>query len=584
MVNPSTLDAVTLALRAAMQSGVSLEQIAVQLELTSPTFTPDLVARLDGVDGFVAASLRRDTASPAKAHQGAFPPDHAGENLMEESDWVALRDRVLLPTSASNLVTSEQTRREFLEGARLLRFDGERAIGGRRPQPQQLFIADILNAGHQRNTLLIPRRSSKSTSVNAVGVGRAAYREDYRVGILTMTSGKAGRKRFLKDVATPIEALYRDKRARPFRVSRIAGMEGLQFPEGGSIDWLSTLDDVRGEAFDLFILDESGEPNDPEYIAEARAAVLPTLDTRPGSQVVTIGTAGRFRTGNMLWDSLVTGRAGTGGIAAWHFPERVSEEELSDWEPTEDNPEGRARELVELHHPGVGTLTTLDSIRENFEEFSREKFAREYGGIFGTIGEATGLIDPIKWAEAGTGADLPTPPEDFEFAIVAHPDQLSGSIVAAWRDDQGRAVLLLLDSKRGVEWLRKSSVYFARKYSRAMTYDSASPVLGRFVTGWERLRPRPKMNPLGFMDVKKAAALITDEIERGKVVHFRQPELDDAAKKVVKRKAGVNGWALGRDPKKPEDDITSFEAAAIALLAYDEAKPKTKQLRGRIAT
>lgn len=548
--------------------------------LSSPTIIEPLVE-------VERVSLSATGASPAKAHQGAFPPVLNGNPLLSEAEWIAHRDKTLTPTSMSELVTTERYRQEFLEGARLLRFDGDRAIGGRRPQPQQLFIADILNAGHQRNSLLVPRRSSKSTTVNAVGVGRAAYREDYRVGVFTLTSGKAGRKRFLKDVATPIETLYKDKRTRPFRVSRIAGMEGLDFTKcgGGTMDWLSTLDDIRGEAFDLFILDESGEPNDPEYILEVRAAVLPTLDTRPGAQVVSIGTAGRFRAGNMLWDAVETGRAGIGGIAAWNFPETVTEAELSDWEPTEDNPEGRARELIELHHPGVGTLTTLESIRENFEEFSREKFAREYGNIFGTIGESVSLLDQIKWAECGTGADLPEFPETFEVAVVTHPDLKCASIVAAWRDDEGRAVLLLIESKRGVEWARTAATTFARKYKVRITYDSASPVLARFATGWERLRnPKPRLNPLGFMDVKKGAMLIVDEVDRGRVLHYRQPELDDAAKKVVKRKAGVNGWALGRDPKSPDDDVTPVEAGALALLAYDEAKPKSNTLKGRVVT
>lgn len=579
MVTTDSADAIARLLA----SGVDLDKLAHLAELVAPTYTPPLI----DVERVEKSSLSRAGASPAKAHQGAFPPDHAGEFLLDEANWIAHRDKVLLPTTHSNLITTEQSRREFLEGARLLRFDGDRAIGGRKPQPQQLFLADVLNAGHQRNAFLVPRRSSKSTSFNAIAVGRAAHREDYRVGILTLTSGKAGRKRFLKDVAATVEALYRDKRTRPFKVSRIAGMEGLDFGQagGGTVDWLSTLDDVRGEAFDLFILDESGEPNDPEYIGEVRAAVLPTLDTRPGAQVVSIGTAGRFRSGNMLYDAVATLRAGGGGGALWHFPETVTEEELSDWEPTKDNPAGRARELIELHHPGVNTLTTLESIKENFDEFTREKFAREYGNIFGTIGEATGLLDPIKWAEAGTGEDLPKPPEEFGLAIVAHPDQTCGSIVAAWRDEENRAVLLLLDHKRGVEWLRKSAPQYARKYSREITFDSASPVIARFVPGWGRLRnPRPRLDARGFMDVKKAATLIVDEVDREKLIHYRQPELDDAAKKVVKRKAGMNGWALGRDPKHPEHDITPIEAAALALLAHDEARPKAKQLKGRVAT
>lgn len=242
-------------------------------------------------------------ATPAKAHLVMFPPDLSGTELADEAAWLGLRALALKPSVVSMLVTTVQSRLEFLEGARLLRFYGDRAMSGRCPQPQQLLLADVLAAGYKRNALLLPRRSSKSTSAIAVGLGRAAYREDYRVGILTLTSGKAGRSRFLKDVATPVERLYPDKQARPFKVIRIAGMEGIQFATGGSVSWLSTLDDIRGEAFDLLYLDEAGEPNDVEQVREVMGAALPTLDTRPDAQLVILGTAGRYREGNLLWDA-----------------------------------------------------------------------------------------------------------------------------------------------------------------------------------------------------------------------------------------------------------------------------------------
>lgn len=542
-----------------------------------------LLGALDGVDGFAVDSLRPASAVPAKALKAAFPPDQTGEKLARKRAWDGLRNRALAPLRASELVTSEQSRLEFLEGARLLRFHGERALPGRTPQPQQLVINDMLAAGHKRNALVIPRRSSKSTSAIAVGLGRAAHREDYRVGILTLTSGKAGRSRFLKDVAAPIERLYPDKKQRPLKVVRIAGMESIEFPQGGSVNWLSTLDDVRGEAYDLLYLDESGEPGDPEVVREVFAAALPTLDTRPDAQLVVLGTAGRYRDGNLLWDSLELGRRGIGGILEYAMPDTTTDEELASWEPTEETPEGRVRELIELSHPGVATLTTLDSVRENYEGMSVATFAREYGSIFGEIGATSGILDPIKWAAAGTGADLPTPPDRFGLAIAPHPDQISASVMAAWRDDKGRSVLLMLEHKLGVKWLAAAALRFSRKYQMPIVYDSGSQVVLLSVEQLNRAKPRPKLQPLAFMDIKKAAALLVDELDRENLDHFRQPELDSAAKLAVKRKAGVNGWAFGRNPKQFGDDITGIEAASLALLAYDTSKPTSKS-KSRVAT
>lgn len=523
---------------------------------------------IDGDEAFFSLHA----APPPEALVATFPPDPEKNPLISEEAWVDLRSRALAPKHVSDLVTTHESRAEFIEGMRLLRLDGERAKIGASPQPQQLLIADMLTAGHKRNAVLVPRRSSKSTSAIAVGVGRAAHRDDYRVGVFTLTSGKAGRSRFLKDVAPHVERLYPTKIDRPFRLSRIAGMEGLMFPNGGSIHWLSTLDDIRGEAFDFLLLDEAGEPADPAYVSEVLSAALPTMDTRPGAQLVALGTAGRYREGNLLWEALELGRNGIGGIVEYAAPDGLTDSELDDWEPTAENPEGRVRELVEVTHPGVNTLTTLDSIRENFHSLGAEKFGREYLGIFGIIGDTSGVIDATKWAEAGSGAELPTPPADFQLAFSTHPDQISGSVMAAWRDRSGRAHLQLLEHKKNITWMGATLKQISRKYQKPVVYDSGSPGAQLIMDELARARPRPRTDPHGFMDVKKAAALLVEEIVRGNLTHYRQPELDNAARRAVKRSGGsANGWAFGRG-KDYNLDITPIEAGALALLAYDLAK------------
>jgi len=516
------------------------------------------------------SSLTRAPATPAKALTAAFPSDFAGD-LATESVWLQLRERALKPLHVSELATTEQSREEFLEGARLLRFHGDTALPGRSPQPQQLVIADALAMGHGRNAFGIPRRSSKSTTAIAVALGRASMREDYRVGILTLTSGKAGRSRFLKDVAAPIERLYPDKKTRPLKVVRIAGMEGVHFPNGGMVQWLSTVEDVRGEAFDMLILDEAGEPTDPDRVADVMAAALPTMDTRPGAQLVVMGTAGKWRDGNLLWDALEVGRTGIGGIVEYAMPDTTTDEELADWEPTEEHPEARVKDLILASHPGVGTLTTLEAVKGNFDSMTRETFSREYGGIFGVVGATSGIVNPVKWTNAGSGAALPSPPERFGLAFAPHPDQLCGSIVAAWRDEDGRAVILQLEHKTGINWLPQRALYFSRKYQQEIVFDGGQQVALLVSEQLQRAKPRPRLAPQTFMDVKKAAALLIDQVDRDNLVHFRQPELDNAAGLAVKRKAGVNGWALGRGDAG--DDITGLEAGSLALLVYDNQKP-----------
>ncbi|MCC2032190.1 hypothetical protein [Microbacterium allomyrinae] len=489
-----------------------------------------------------------------------------GDFLFGEEGWLALRTEALTPLHVSELVTTERDRREFLRGATMLRFFGERAMTGRAPRPQQLVVVDALAAGRQRNACLLPRRSSKSTTLIAIGLGRAESREDYRVGILTLTTGKAGRSRFLKDVVPALE-----RSAVPCKVIKSAGQERVEFPgSGGIVQWLSSIEDLRGEAFDLIILDEAGEA-DPQKVEDTLAAAMPTLDTRRDAQVVVAGTAGKYRTGNMLWEWLELGRAGRAGIVEYAMPDRVQDEDLSTWEAIEP--------LVLASHPGIGTLTTAEVIHERYETLPRLVFIAEYGGIFGDEGGTVSLFDALKWARTGVDGDparVPLP-ERWSLSFAPHPDQLCVSIMAGWRDDEGRAVGMLLDRITGIDDAAPALLRLARKYKVPIVHDAGSQVAALIVSKLMQKNPRPRVEAYHFVDVKKAASLIVDEVDRENVVHWsRQLELNEAVHKAVKRKAGDRGWLVGRDPKKPDDDVTGVEAWALALLHYDSTKPKRR--------
>lgn len=476
------------------------------------------------------------------------------------------------PLHVSELVTTERDRAEFLRGAEMLRFAGELAMRGRSPHPQQLLVVDMLAAGRARNAVLLPRRSSKSTTLIALALGRAEAREDYRVAVLTLTTGKAGRSRFQKDV---VPALDRTTDREQVRIVRAAGQERVEFREsGGMVAWLSTMDDLRGEAFDLIILDEAGEP-DPQKVEDTLAAAMPTLDTRPDAQIVVAGTAGKYRVGNLLWDWLVLGRGGRCGIVEYAMPDTIQDEDVETWEQVEP--------LILAAHPGIGTLTTLEQVRGNFETLPRVVFMAEYGGLFGDEGGTTSLFDPLKWARTGVDGALPSPPERFSLAFAPHPDQTCVSIVAAWRDDDGRAVVLQLEDVTGIDKAVPVLARLARTYRVPIVYDAGSQVAQLIVEKLNRLTPRPKFEPYTYADVKRAASLVVDEVDRENVVHYRdQTMLTEAVHRTVKRKSGDRGWLLGRAPKNPDHNITPVEAWALAMQHYDGFKPRVRA-KGRVA-
>ena len=492
-------------------------------------------------------------------------------SLFDEAGWLELRDGALPPRVVSGLVTTEADRREFLRGATMLRFFGERAMRDREPHGQQLLVVDMLAAGAQQNAVLLPRRSSKSTTLIAIGLGRAEARDDYRVGILTMTTGKAGRSRFLKDVVPALERSGVD-----CKVVKSAGQERVEFSSGGMVQWLSSIEDLRGEAFDLIILDEAGEP-DPQKVEDALAAALPTLDTRPEAQIVAAGTAGRYRSGNLLWEWLELGRAGKSGIIEYSMPDDVQDEDLATWESIEP--------FILAAHPGVGTLTTVDVVHARFESLARLVFLAEYGGLFGEEAGTVALFDPLKWARTGLDEDPArvAPPERWSIAFAPHPDQLCVSVVGAWRDEHGRAHVMLLDRLTGIDGAAGVIRRLWAKFKTPIVYDAGSQVAQLIVEKVNSTRgARPRFEPYLFADVKRAASLIVDEVDRENVTHWsRQLEFNDAIHKAMKRRSGDRGWLIGRHPKRPDEDVTAVEAWALAQLHYDTSKPKVRA-RGRV--
>lgn len=496
-------------------------------------------------------------------------------DLTTDAGWNAYRATGLEPTQVTNLGNDRADRDAFLHGAELLRIHGDTARPGNRVQPQQLQVVDVHGAGHKRNACLLPRRSSKSTSLIALALGRAARREEYRVGILTMTTGKAGRSRFRKDVVAPLERLYPDPETRPFKIVKTAGSEAIEFPNGGMVVWLSTMEDLRGEAYDWVILDEAGEP-EPEKVTDVLAAALPTMDTRPGGQITVAGTAGRYRRGNLLWDWL---EGDGGGVLRYCMPDHLTDEDTDTWEKVEP--------LILAAHPGIGTLTTLESVRENYETVKQrdrvEDFLREYGGIFGAAGSTAALMDPQRWKDsaAGYGEDgqriVPIPPEGgFAVAWQVHPHGLYATVSGGWRVD-GVGHIAILEKRRGTDWLAQYVWDLTQRYDNV--HVAADLYFGPSGKEWEKLdrsEPRPRLNPAGMGDVATATSLIVDELENGRLVHYDQPSMNEAAANAVKRAIGVKGkWGMAA---RDDEDITALQAAALALRLADGIKENNAPL------
>ena len=498
----------------------------------------------------------------------ATPPPVSTAELFYPERWDIVRDSGIPPLHQSELSDDQALREEFLVGTRLLGVTG----GRKEVKPQQLRLADVCNAGHSTIGVLLPRRSTKTTTLLALALGRCSSREDYLVGYTTCTTGQKARDRFRKDIVPVLERLFPDPASRAFKIRKAGGSERIEFDNGSIFQVLPPQgESFRSDAFDLIIFDEAGEAS-PEMTEDLLAGALPTFDTRPDAQLLVAGTAAKFREGNLLWDTLADGRDGRNatGILEYAAPDTTDMADLDEWDKVEA--------LVAAAHPGVGVLTTMEVVKQRWGKLSRRQFAEEYLSIFGTAGAVQSFLNVEQWTGHGSSGVLPDMPTDraVGLAMTVHPDQSCAAITAAWRDDEGRACLLLVDYRSGTTWLAKRMKELTTKLRTSAVFDEQGPV--RVETEiMERMRPRPRMAPQTWRDVATSAALLSKEIDQGNVVHWCQDELTTAVQLVTKRGTPTsNRWAFGR--REPGHSIIAAEGASMALRWADE-NPKRARAR-----
>lgn len=507
----------------------------------------------------------RITSAKSVSEKSAVPQPE-GSSIYILDGWDEVRSRALTPLNVSKLSEDRALRAEFIKGAEAM------GLGTwRMPElfPQQLLMADLLNSGQKFTSVLMPRRSTKTTTLLAWLVGRALSRPGTAIHYTMLTSGLKTSDRFLRDVVPPMLAAYPDDDTRPFRVYKGAGRQSIQF-DNGSMFMIGAPkgDSYRSEAFDIIAVDESGE-GDPEVVKDIVGAALPTMDTRPGAMFVVSGTAGKFRDGNLLHDSLAEARKGGRRTALLEYavPDSTDASEYEEWETTAP--------LVLSSHPGVGVSVQLEDIEDTYRRLTdRAQFAREYLGVFGVIGGAS-FINPKDWEAAAFEGDRPDLPDHFGLAFGIAHNMTSASIVAAWRVD-GVAHVALLEHGPGMAWVADKALAISRKHKTPITYDGRGSDELAEVERLNRATPRPRLNPLNTAQVSTATAVLIREIENKKFRHFNQPAMDEAARIVTKRGTPLSPkWFLG--PPRNGGDITPLEAALAALAAYD-AKPIKRSL------
>jgi hypothetical protein len=395
------------------------------------------------------------------------------------------------------------------------------------------------------------RRSAKTESVLLWTFAMMEQIPGLKVAFTMATTREAARAKFLADVLPVMEELAEQNDA--VHLLKGAGYERVDY-NGSFFQVLAPTDKAfRSKEFDIIIVDESGEA-DPDIGENLLPALLPTLDTSDIGMLVLMGTAGDYRDGNLLWTAL---HDPDSSVVDHSLGDGVDMSRMTDWD--------YVSAMLEAHHPGIGTLTTLEKIKRNWTILSPEKFAREYLGVWGTLGGDGGVFSADTIASLYLPADqLPSPPRRFALAVAA-TDQ-AASIVAAWRED-GEGRLLVIRHGEGRAWLPIVARDLARKYRVPVVVDpGASQVMQDVKQALEQLRPAPRVAVQTYEDVGAAHERMKLEVEKGTVRHYGQDALVNALTAVRRQQMGAK-WKFGRATE--DDDITAAQAATLALRYFD---------------
>lgn len=437
------------------------------------------------------------------------------------------------------------------DGAALFNYEGR----GWTLKPQQILVGDALDRQLSMSGILMGRRSAKTESVLLWTFAMMQKHPGLQVAFTMATTREAARAKFIADVYPILEPLT--DYLPGLRLLKGAGYESAEL-NGSLFRVLAPSDKAfRSKAFDIIIMDEAGEA-DPGTLDDLMPAMLPTLDTSELGMLILMGTAGDYRAGNLLWDTLHDAEA---AVVDFSGGDDIDIEALQDWD--------YAEAMLQRYHPGIGTLTTTERVKKSWKLLPPEKFAREYLGVWGNAGGAGGIFAGDDWAGLYLAGDLPTPPRRFALAVAA--TEQSAAIVAAWRED-GEGRLLVLDHRPGRAWLPTAARDLARRYRIPVVVDPrASMVMADVAQRLEQLRPAPRVERQDYESVAAAHERMVEEIKGARVRHYGQQALTDAFLAVRRTQMGGK-WKFGR--ANDDEDITAAQAATLALRYFD-ATPST---------
>jgi hypothetical protein len=496
-------------------------------------------------------------------HQDGLPLD------LSSIDWDAAKDRMIdtwykrsgVLYAAQGLVSPIPEGTDIanaVKGSRML---------GLELTPQGCEVAGVLEAKNTFGlplyddvTVQIPRRATKTTSIQTVLLGRCENRPGYRI-IQTAQDGTRASMVFM-DMVRTMERVTPDPEDRNWKVFKSTGREYLEW-DNGSRWWVGPpkSSTYRGLAADVLWFDESGELS-PEESDDLEAGALPVMDTRPDGQVIKSGTPGLVRAG-LFWKSLAVAEENPAQAGVVNYAARESD--------VVDLDEDRAMALLWRHHPGMACgLTTEAKMRKRFQVMDLAQFIREYLCVWPPDTTITAL-DMAKFAAGecnpvGLPSNVP-----YAFGFNVAQGGVAAAVAVAWYDGEDLHAQIM-EYRLKADWVPDD---LARALKAHVGTDIGYDSIGDNVATAQAVARKPRVNTktlraLTMKEVAAGTAAIAQAVDGQRFYWGTSPALLAAAKGASWRDSG--GSRLFR--RIQGQDISALLAVTHAVAAVATKKKK----------
>ena len=428
--------------------------------------------------------------------------------------------------------------------------------------PWQRQAADLINAVDPARpyawryplvVATVPRQSGKSTLLRAVHLDRIlkplpdGHPTKPTTIWMTAQRGKDARRRF-NDLANRVTGHPALKSLVSYRAS--IGSEALSVGNTGLAPFAPSPDALHGETSPFISVDEAWA-FDEGRAAALLAAITPTQQNVPGSQLIVVSTAGT-RSSRWLWSLIKAGRESLEDPTS-----RMAYLEFSADERYRDGGDGDPYSLDALDfHPAIGHITSAADIAALYPQAGGvDNIRRGFLNLWPSDMDAVVTRDMADYDAAESSEAGPLETACFAWDVAT--DRSGAAIYAATRLHDGRRHVELVESRPGGAWLAHNNILKTKP-----SYFDAGGYAG--VVG----RTLELANEITLGDLADATATLLAGIGDGTITVDGTPELRAQYEYAVTRPIGAG---MIFDVNKSPGPIDHLRAAALAAHKLDSA-------------